>query len=204
MGQTATITVNDLSNSLNTSIEVKIVESPYGDFIDVRDGKDYLTIEIGTQIWMAENLNYESETGSWVYENNELNAPVYGRLYNWETSQTVCPTGWHLPSNNEWSGLVDYLGGPANAGGKLKETGTTLWKIPNSYATNESNFTALPGGTRLVSESFINLNENAFFWTSTQSDISSAYYRKLDFDRGSTSYGYTSQSAGFSIRCVKD
>jgi len=204
VGQTATITLNDLSNSLNTSIEVKIIESPFGDFTDIRDGKNYLTIEIGTQVWMAENLNYESETGSWVYENNELNAPVYGRLYNWETSQTSCPTGWHLPSNNEWSGLVDYLGGPVDAGGKMKETGTTHWKIPNSYASNESNFTALPGGTRLVSESFINLNENAFFWTSTQSDISSAYYRKLDFERGSTSYGYTSKSAGFSVRCIKD
>ena len=89
---------------------------------------------------MAENLNYKS--GSDFADKPE----VYGRLYSWEVAQRVCPTGWHLPTDAEWTTLTDYLGGKNVAGGKLKETGTEHWFSPNTGATNESGFTALPGG----------------------------------------------------------
>ncbi len=204
INQSATITVIDLSNSLNTTIEVNIVDSPFGSFTDERDSKEYLTIEIGNQVWMAENLDYESESGSWAYENNLTNTSTYGRLYKLETASTSCPTGWHLPTNDEWSQLISYLGGPGVAGGKMKESGTVNWKIPNSGATNESNFTALPGGIRNADESFISLGENAFFWTATSNDISSSYYRILEYSRGSTAYGYKSNETGLSVRCIKD
>ena len=204
IGSSVTITVNDLSNSLSTTIEVSIVESPFGEITDPRDDKQYLTIQIGEQLWMAENLNYVSTTGSWAYENDASYSSTYGLLYNWETAQSVCPIGWHLPTNIEYTSLVDYLGGADMAGSKMKENGHVHWKVSNSESTNESNFTALPGGTYLPSGDFINMEENAFFWTMTENDISSAYYRKLDYNRTSISYGQTTKSAGFSVRCVKD
>lgn len=204
VGQSATISVIDLSNSLSTSIVVSITESPFGEFTDDRDDQVYETIQIGEQIWLAENMNFEPFTGSWVYDDNNVLGNTYGRLYNWQTAQSACPTGWHLPSNNEFAALVSYLGGPDVAGGKLKESGTTNWKLPNSNATNKSNYTALPGGMRYTDESYFNKGENAYFWTSTPDGTSDAYYRKLDYDRKSISYGINSREIGFSVRCIKD
>lgn len=204
IGETATISVVDLSNSLTTSIEVSIVDSPYGQITDPRDNHTYLTIQISDQIWMAQNLNYETITGSWAYEDNMAYADIYGRLYNWESAESACPSGWHLPSNDEWITLINYLDGPGEAGGKLKENGTSHWKIPNSYATNESNFSALPGGLRTTDENYLSKSENAFFWSSSTVNTSEAYYRKLDFDRASISYGSNSKQIGYSVRCLKD
>ncbi len=203
-GQLATITVVDQSNSLSTSIEVTIVDSPFGEFTDDRDGSTYNTIMIGNQIWMAENLEYEMVSGSWAFDDNPAMVQDFGRLYNWASSQSACPTGWHLPSNNEWASLVSTLGGPDIAGGKLKDVGSVHWKFPNSHATNESNFTALPGGMRYTDGSFFDKGENAYFWSSTSENTTDAYYRKLDYDRGSITYGSNNGEIGFSVRCVKD
>jgi len=204
IGGTATITVTDLSNALSTSIVVSITESPFNEFLDIRDGQTYTSIQIGNQVWMAENLNFETISGSWVYDDNNALAETYGRLYNWETSQTACPDGWHLPSNDEFTELISFLGGPGIAGGKLKESGTTHWNLPNSHATNESNFTALPGGMKHSDEMYYNKGENAYFWSSTSYGTSDATYRKLDNDRESISYGSNNKAMGFSVRCVKD
>lgn len=204
IGQSATISVMDLSNSLSTSIIVTITASPFGEFIDDRDSEIYTTIQIGDQTWMAENLNYNSLDGSWSYDDNPTNSGIYGKLYTWAAAQSACPDGWHLPSNNEFAALVSYLGGPEVAGGKMKESGTTHWKLPNSHASNESNFTALPGGIRYTDGSFFNLEENAYFWSSTQDGASDAIYRKLDYDRKSIAYGINSREIGFSVRCIKD
>ncbi len=95
-----------------------------GIFTDHRDGKCYKWIKIGSQIWMAENLNYLSSSGSWCYDDLISNCNIYGRLYDWETAMTACPIGWHLPSSEEWESLTLYLGGKKVAGGKMKETGT--------------------------------------------------------------------------------
>ncbi len=203
-GESATITVTDLSNSLSTTVDVNIVESPYVEFTDPRDNVSYNSIQIGSQIWMAENLEYESESGSWEYENSAIYGATYGRLYNWETANDVCPDGWHLPSNQEWSTLISHLGGAGEAGGKLKESGPVHWKVPNSNATNESYFSALPGGLRTPAEDFLNLGENAYFWSATSVDNIDAYYRKLDYDRGSIAYGPKEKGSALSVRCVKD
>jgi uncharacterized protein (TIGR02145 family) len=204
IGESATITVTDLSNSLSTTVEVTIIESPYGSFIDSRDNTTYKTIQIGSQIWMADNLDFETESGSWEYENSSINGSNYGRLYNWETAQQACPDGWHLPTNMEWITLITHLGGAGLAGGKLKETGTAHWKIPNSYATNESYFSAIPGGLRTPAEDFLNMGEKAYFWTSSSDDNTNAFFRKLDYDRASIAYGPKGKSSALSIRCVKD
>jgi uncharacterized protein (TIGR02145 family) len=96
---------------------------------------------------MAENLNYDAGIGSWIYNENSDLAVTYGRLYIWETACEVCPDGWRLPSDEEWTELTAYLGGDEVAGGKLKETGASHWE-ENEGATNESGFLALPGGGR--------------------------------------------------------
>ncbi|HOR61199.1 MAG TPA: FISUMP domain-containing protein [Bacteroidales bacterium] len=143
-------------------------------FTDPRDNNTYRTVQIGNQIWMAENLKYlpsvvgpgtGSKTNPYYYVYDYVGTNVdaakqsaiyttYGVLYNWEAAKTACPTGWHLPSDAEWTILTNYLGGEAVAGGKLKETGTTHWNSPNEGATNETDFTALPGGNRANSDYF--------------------------------------------------
>jgi uncharacterized protein (TIGR02145 family) len=126
-----------------------------GEFTDSRDGQVYKWVKIGNQVWMAENLNYETPN-SWWYDNNSANGDIYGRLYTWAAAmngesssnsvpsgvQGVCPDGWHLPSDAEWTVLTDYLGGESVAGGKMKEAGTVHWNSPNTGATNSSGFTA--------------------------------------------------------------
>jgi hypothetical protein len=90
-----------------------------GKFTDSRDGQTYQTIKIDNQVWMAENLNYRTSSGSWCYDNSSDNCEKYGRLYTWETAKGVCPSGWHLPSTKEWSVLIANLGGKDVAGRKL-------------------------------------------------------------------------------------
>jgi len=144
---------------------------------------------------------------------------TYGVLYNWPAAmngeassssnpsgiQGVCPVGWHLPSNAEWTELIDYLGGASVAGGKLKETGTDHWSNPNTGATNESGFTALPGGERRADNNTTSLkNEYGFWWSATE--ISSVYVSHV-YIRNNYSNAYTSiltKDYGFSVRCIKD
>ena len=120
--------------------EEEVIEpsrAPTGTFTDPRDRQVYNTIDIGTQVWFAENLNYETSNSHW-YDNDSVNGDIYGRLYNLDEALNACPTGWHLPNDAEWTELFDYLGGAAIAGGKIKEV-TYSWRSPN-YASNESGF----------------------------------------------------------------
>ena len=191
------------------------------------DGNTYQTVKIGEQWWMAENLkvthyrngdaipNVTNDT-TWSdlttsaycnYNNNSSNATTYGRFYNWyavNDSRNIAPTGWHVPSDAEWQTLVDYLGG--DAGGKMKETGTTHWNSPNTGATNESGFTALPGGCRFsIGGSFYDMGYYAFFWASTEYGTYYAWSRVL-FYYSSSVYRkyYYGKRDGFSVRCVRD
>jgi uncharacterized protein (TIGR02145 family) len=97
-------------------------------FTDPRDGQTYNIVQIGNQTWFAENLNYATGN-SWCYDNNDSNCNIYGRLYDWQTALTACPSGWHLPSDAEWTVLTDYLGGDTVAGLKMKNT--TGWNDYN-------------------------------------------------------------------------
>lgn len=174
-----------------------------GYFIDIRDKQKYKVIKIGSQIWMAENLNYKSSRNSWVYNNKLSNAKIYGRLYNWETSKKVCPDSWHLPRKSEWKELVNFFGGIEVAGDKMRETGTLHWNSPNIGATNESGFTALPGGGRIDETNFNSLGDGAHFWSATK-DYSS-YATTCSLYKSLMSFpGIGDRSSGFSVRCIKD
>ncbi|MCX6327293.1 MAG: fibrobacter succinogenes major paralogous domain-containing protein [Bacteroidia bacterium] len=199
----------------------------YGTVTDI-DGNVYKTIIIGTQTWMAENLRttkYKEGTAiplltdntAWAnlitpsycwYSNNATTYKnTYGALYNWYSVNTgnLCPTGWHVPSYDEWTTLTTYLGDAIVAGGKLKETDTIHWTTPNTGATNESGFTALPGGNRSYDGSFSYIGYYGYWWSSTEYALTSdAYYRYISFKSSSMSKGNYHRRSGFSIRCLKD
>ena len=195
--------------------------------IDV-DGNSYKTIRIGDQVWMAENLKVthyrngdEIPTGldnaSWssttngayaVYDDNESNADTYGYLYNWfavDDSRNIAPEGWHVPTDDEWQTLVDYLGGSSVAGGKLKEEGTTHWNSPNTDATNVSGFTALPGGYRdNTYGNYFSMGILGYFWSSTEGNSYYAWTRLLYYYSSDVPRDYTPKQLGFSVRCIRD
>jgi uncharacterized protein (TIGR02145 family) len=143
----------------------------------------------------------------WAYDGNENNATTYGRLYTWYAatdSLNICPKGWHVPLDEEWTILSDFLGGVDNAGGKLKETFTAHWSNPNTGASNETGFTALPSGIKELDGTFYGMGEIGYWWTSTASAVSFAWGRSLYsgyilLDRAEYLDVY-----GFSVRCVKD
>ena len=192
------------------------------------DGNVYQTVKIGDQWWMAENLkvtHYQNgdfipnvtDDNQWInlttgaycnYDNDSTNVATYGRLYNWYAvadSHNIAPAGWHVPSDAEWQTLVDYLGGDTVAGGKLKESGTTHWSSPNTGATNESGFCALPGGYRYYYNGAFNyVGGSAIFWSSTESDISFAWYRGLYYCNTDVNRSDCNKQYGFSVRCVRD
>jgi uncharacterized protein (TIGR02145 family) len=186
-------------------------------------GQTYNTVQIGTQCWFKENLNVgkrinvsQDQTNNdtvekYCFNNLESNCDVYGGLYLWNEMmqfsttpgvQGICPTGWHLPTDAEWTTLTNYLGGISVAGGKMKETGTAHWLSPNTGATNSSEFTALPGGFRLGN--FGNLTYNADFWSSTEGSSTSAWNRDLSYNHENVVRTNYNKTYGFSARCVHD
>ena len=199
-GYTETIMLDKPGNRL-FKVELGLKRSM--SFTDSRDGKSYKTIKIGSQIWMAENLNYAS-TDSWCYDNVSANCLKFGRLYTFITARTICPIGWHLPSFEEWSVIIDFLGGEKVAGGKLKSTGTTLWSSPNESATNESGFSGLPGGYRFNSSEFSNLGSVGVWYSSSEKNSSIAWSWYLNNDLGVISVGSSSKENGLSVRCLRD
>ncbi len=197
------------------------------------DGNVYQTVQIGTQVWMAENLKVThyrngdsipnvTDNSQWKnlssgaycdYANDPNYSLTYGRLYNWyaaEDARGLAPAGWHVASDAEWQTLVNYLGGEAVAGGKMKTTGTIeqgngLWYAPNTGATNEYGFSALPGGYRISHDgAFSGKGYYAYFWSSTEGSSGSAWYRYLGYNY-SDGYRYdSSKHYGFRVRCVRD
>ena len=190
------------------------------------DGNIYNTIKIGTQIWMKQNLkttHYRNgdaipnildatvwsqlTTGAYCNNNNDTNnGNIYGRLYNWYAvadSRNLCPIGWHVSSDTEWTIITASLGGVVIAGGKLKEAGTTHWSSPNMAATNETNFTALPGGYRYSDGTDYPVGYGGDWWCSTYYDTY-AWFRYLYFDYSGMNRDYRNKTWGGSVRCVKD
>jgi uncharacterized protein (TIGR02145 family) len=206
--------------------EPKKDEPDYGTLVDI-DGNVYKTVEIGTQVWMAENLKttrfndyapilLEMDASRWFelvspaycwYDNDPLSyTDVYGALYNWHTVSTgkLCPDGWRVPTEADWAILIDYLGGESVAGGKLKSTGTAHWLDPNTGATNETGFAALPGGRRSTGGTFNVLGKEGNWWTSSgHSTYNSSWYRRLSHASAQITQHHVGRYFGFSVRCVE-
>jgi len=167
-------------------------------------GQNYNAALISNQCWMTENMNYETDN-SWCYDDDPGNCAIYGRMYTWEAALNVCPSGWHLPSKYEYGYLSAGLGGHNESGGKIKEEGTAHWNSPNTGATNESGFTALPGGFRSHTGASGKLGDYGQWWTSHSSTMDGAAMY-------GTVYSYSddffireySKSWALSVRCVRD
>ncbi len=227
------------NNPITTSFRILIpVDENETNTITDIDGNVYKTIKIGNQLWMAENLkvtryrngdtlpkvvgNTEWQNltigGYCVYDNNEGNANTYGNLYNWHTVndvRNIAPSGWHVPSDEDWKELELFLGMSrseadklgtrgTDEGGKLKETGTVHWIDPNTGATNETDFSALPGGYRGSNGRYYYMGYVAHFWSSTKIDNRTAWDRRLHYSHSYVDRINSGILDGFSIRCIKD
>jgi len=192
-------------------------------------GQTYKTIQIGDQCWMRENLNVGemilgdqdmTDNGvieKYCYDNDPANCETYGGLYQWDEMmqyisdsavQGICPDGWHIPTVTDWNELTDHLGGKWPAGDKLRDQGDTYWSTGHEDATNESGFTALPGGRRFSEPQgyiFDWLGNGGFFWSSSSRDngIGYSYYLKGSGGFLPSYYG-NRKATGNSIRCIKD
>ena len=197
-------------------------------FVSDIDGNTYRTVKIGDQWWMAENLKTTkyndgndiplvSEISIWPtlstpaycwYNNDENNKNPYGALYNGYAVNTtkLCPSDWHVSSDDEWKTFTDYLGGTSVAGGKLKKAGTSHWNSPNTGATNEIGFTALPGGSRHNADGnfHTDFGKNGYWWSSTKYSSTMIWYRSMYYMDSKVSRANDHIKTGFSIRCVKD
>jgi uncharacterized protein (TIGR02145 family) len=198
----------------------------YGSVSDI-DGNTYKTIQIGTQTWMAENLKttkYNDNTSiplvtdntAWSnlatpaycwYENNSASyKAIYGSLYNWFAINTnkLCPAGWHVPTDPEWTTLETFLGGKIVAAGKMKEVGTNNWNSTNSGVNNSSGFTGLPGGYRYRAGTFTSIGFLGAMWAATAYDASYAWYRYMTAAGNDLTVISNYKTSGFSVRCVKN
>jgi uncharacterized protein (TIGR02145 family) len=181
------------------------------------------SVTLCDQTWMTKNLDVTTyrngdpipevtnatqwanlTTGAWCYYNNDpAMGAIYGKLYNWYSvndPRRLAPTGWHVPSDAEWTTLTDCLGGVPIAGGKMKAIGTTTWVTPNTAATNSSGWTGLPGGFRFNTGSFHDVGTYGFWWSSSNN----AWSRHLFYTSGIIYSSFFTKLYGFSFRCLKD
>lgn len=217
---------NSAGTGYGSNISFETLEDIYGSVTDI-DGNVYPTVKIGTQWWMAENLkvtHYRNGdavphvegnaewmtlgTGAYcVYDNANKKVGIYGHLFNWhavEDNRNIAPSGWHVPNDTEWQTLIEYLGGVAVAGGKMKETGIEHWDSPNTGATNESGFTALPSGYRVLDGHFYDMGSNVHLWLATEHSTTRARDNSLHYGSAGVARNDNDKRYGFSVRCVKD
>ena len=197
-----------------------------GTLTDSRDGQTYKIVTIGSQTWMAENLNYKTDN-SYCYDDETSNCSKYGRLYTWAAAMDsagtwssngkgcgygntcsptypvrgVCPTGWHLPTQTEWNTLFTAVGGSSTAGTKLKST--SGWKSSGN-GSDDYSFSALPAGDRYYDGNYHREGTNAYFWSSTEVNSYNAYSMYLNYGKDYASLYYDNKRIGFSVRCVMD
>ncbi len=220
ISSTLNYTYNDDFSSFSGSFPIEVNEVSACESVTDIDGNVYESVTIGTQCWMKSNLNVsryrngdiipqvtdpavwsQLTTGAWCYyENNTANGTIYGKLYNWYAitdPRGLAPEGWHIPLNNEWDILSNYLGGDNIAGGKLKAT--TSWNSPNTGATNSSGFSALAGGRRGWNGDFNEINYGADF-----ANYDYIWYRSLSYNTSNFGFVINNNRLGLYVRCVKD
>lgn len=214
-----------VASNLDIGMLLSIIEGLSAGVYD-KDGNHYDAVVIGNQVWMASNLmvtrfndgtTIPNVTGNpdwmnttdpaycWYNDDSATYGSVYGALYNWYAVEqgNLCPIGWHVPSLGEWTTLINYLGGSAVAGGKLKEQGTSHWISPNAGATDEYRFRGLPGGAR-YNVVFDYIGEDADWWTSDTTLYDQAWYVIAIYYSADSYYDYYDKYTGFSVRCLKD
>ena len=198
----------------------------FGTVTDI-DGNVYKTVTIGEQVWMAENLrvtkfndgtdiklvednkewrNTNTTAFSWYDNDSSLFGKQYGALYNGYAAENkkLCPTGWHVPSVNNFLKLIDTLGDTLTAGGKLKSTDVSQWHEPNEGANNSSRFSALPAGMRYFEGTFSSVSYFTGYWSSIEVNADTSTFISLSYLNSKVIFNEGSKNLGFSIRCVKN
>ena len=237
LGEIDSVAFGETPNPLAHSCGADSVHNPnltYGSITD-QEGNVYKTITIGSQEWMAENLKTSiylngdaipvvTDNGQWsdlvsgarcYYNNDNQNDCPYGMLYNWyavSDVRNVCPTGWHVPTDEDWSLIINYLDPNAlggnnsnNAGDKMKNVGFQYWLLLNQNASNSSGFSGLPYGYRSGDNgSSLYLGNYGYWWSSSEINLSASWYRLLYFNSGSCTRDYTNKKDGYSVRCLKN
>lgn len=180
----------------------------YGTLTDERDGQTYKTVKIGTQTWMAKNLNYayfqptaELDSSSFCYRDSVSYCEKYGRLYSWDVAINICPDGWHLPDTTEWNTLFAAVGGSSTAGKMLKST--SGWKNSDN-GTDAYSFAVLPAGYGDNGKTYDFEGSDADFWSSTEDDSGSAYDVLMNYHDDVAYLFNLGKRQAFSVRCVKD
>jgi uncharacterized protein (TIGR02145 family) len=232
-------TIMNVQSSINEVLTINlkplenlVVKFEEEELVKDASGNSYKTVVIGDQVWMAENLKTERylngdlipnvlgetdwdnlQIGAWCnYENISQNDEFYGKLYNWfavTDPRNLCPSGWHVPTDAEWTVLTDYLGGLEVSGGKMKSIVLSSWTGWNTDATNSSGFLGLPGGSRYSGDfnssgGFISFGYGGDWWSSSEYDAASAWYLGLDYLDVRALQNFLNKQNGFSVRCLKD
>ncbi len=235
--QTDSFTVTASKNGGSCSFDILVNVACGSTLTDSRDLQNYNTVQIGTQCWMAENLNIgtmingsgnqtdNSTIEKYCYDDNTANCDIYGGLYQWdemmeytttEGIQGICPTGWHVPTDDEWCTLENEVdvgtvdcnrngGGGTDAGGNLKETGTVHWTSQNVGATNSSGFTGLGTGYHHINGTYsIYFHDYTYMWSSDEDGGTNAWRRNLAYSTAQISRASIDKAFGFSVRCIQD
>ncbi len=184
----------------SSSSSSKVPEPVEGTLTDSRDSQTYKTVTIGSQVWMAENLNYETGD-SYCYNDTIEYCTKYGRFYTWDAATTACPSGWHLPSKTEWESLISEIGGESIAGKVLKST--KGWD-KNGNGTDAFGFTVLPVGSRRDNGDYDGEGGFARFWSSTEYNSNSVHYLYIDYYLDKSQLARLEKNYGLSVRCLKD
>jgi uncharacterized protein (TIGR02145 family) len=169
---------------------------------DSRDGNRYKIVKIRNQWWMAENLRFEASSGSWWWDEVLRYRSLFGCYYTFDVAKTVCPEGWHLPSDAEWHALCNTLGGTYVAGGKLKSK--DVWASPNAGATNGTGFSAVPGGFRDLDGTFTMAGYVGYYWSSTLTSWGDGFMWFMGNEIPGFRQGSYKTESGLNVRCIKD
>lgn len=223
--------MNEIKNTSHVMIILLVIlfsckKEDKPEIITDSDGNIYTSITIGSQVWLKENLKTTKYNNGakipgitdplkwetaykpmycWYDNDSTVNKSAYGALYNLfaVNSTKLCPVGWHVPDNNEWTTLLNFLGNKATAGNELKETGDSHWLTSNASVTNSTGFSALPGGLRGLDGSFLSKSRYGYWWSSSNStDL--GYTNCFTYENGNVYRFYQPGILGASVRCIKD
>ena len=196
----------DLFEGRGFDLVTEVIRTELGapdQFVDLRDGQTYKTVELAGNLWMAENLNFDVGAGCWVYDDEPKNGAQYGRLYTWEAAMKACPPGWRLPTDGEWKEMLNSVGGYFDWA-ERKDIGDPKKAYEFLIGNGNSGFNALLGGGRNSNGEYLGLGRFGYCWSATGSGADNAWLYSFGGDGRRVYRSINARSVGLSCRCLKD